>query len=104
MSKASVCTLALLLAIFPAALATRAQDLSQAEKDRALQYLETTKNGVVNATKGLSEAQWNFKPGPERWSIAEVMEHLAAAEDLIRGLVQEQVMTTDAIPAREPAE
>jgi uncharacterized damage-inducible protein DinB len=104
MRKPGVCTLALLFTILAAAPTMRAQDLSQADKDRALQYLETTKNGVVNATKGLSDAQWNYKPGPERWSIAEVMEHLAAAEDLIRGLVEEQVMKTAAIPAREPAE
>jgi hypothetical protein len=104
MRKAWVCRLALVLGMLAAAVTARAQDLSQADKDRALQYLETTKSGVVNATKGLSDVQWNFKSAPDRWSIAEVMEHLAAAEDMIRGLVQEQVMKTAAIPARDPAE
>jgi hypothetical protein len=82
----------------------RAQDVSQADKDRALQYLESTKRGVVDATKGLSDAQWNFKSAPDRWSIAEVMEHLAAAEDMIRGLDQEQVMKSPAISPRDPEE
>ena len=68
------------------------------------QYLESTKKGVVDATKGLSDAQWNFKPAPDRWSIAEVMEHLAAAEDMIRGLDQEQVMKSPAISPRDPEE
>jgi hypothetical protein len=104
MRKAWVCRLALVLGMLAAAVTARAQDLSQADKDRALQYLETTKSGVVNATKGLSDVQWNFKSAPDRWSIAEVMEHLAATEDMIRGLVQEQVMKTAAIPARDPAE
>jgi DinB superfamily len=86
------------------AVALRAQDVSQADKDRALQYLESTKKGVVDATKGLSDAQWNFKPAPDRWSIAEVIEHLAAAEDMIRGLDQEQVMKSPAIAPRDPEE
>jgi len=28
-----------------------------------MQYLETTRKNVMEATSGLSEAQWNFKPG-----------------------------------------
>src|SRR2546426_12305961 len=76
-----------------------AQEVTQAEKDKALQYLETTKKKVLEATKGLSEAQWNFKPAPDRWSVAQVMEHIAAAEDFIRGLVKEKVMMS---PAGEP--
>jgi hypothetical protein len=77
----------------------RGQELSQAEKDSALKYLETTKQGVLEATKGLSEAQWNFKAGPDRWSIAQVMEHIAAAEDFMRGMDEERVMKA---PAGEP--
>jgi len=74
-----------------------AQELTQAEKDHALKYLESTKQEVLDATKGLSEAQWNFKPGPDRWSCAQVMEHIAAAEDLIRdGLVKQQIMVSPA--------
>jgi hypothetical protein len=103
MRKAVVCSLALVLGILVTVTA-RAQDVSQADKDRALQYLETTKTGVVNATKGLSDVQWHFKAAPDRWSIAEVVEHLAAAEDMLRGMTQEQVMKTPAIPARDPVE
>lgn len=77
-----------------------AQEVTPVEKDRALQYLETTKKNVLEATKGLSEAQWNFKPGPDRWSAAQVMEHIAAAEDYIRGIVKEKVMLA---PAGEPS-
>src|SRR5579859_1180667 len=91
------------IAILAAAGATavRAQEVTQAEKDRAVQYLEKTKQGVLDATKGLSEAQWNFKAGPDRWSIAQVMEHIAAAEDYIRGLVVEKVMVAPAVPDRD---
>ena len=75
--------------------AVSAQELTQAEKERALKYLESTKANLLEATKGLSEAQWNFKPGPDRWSVAQVMEHIAASEDFIRdGLLKEKVMVS----------
>ena len=80
--------------------AISAQELMPVEKEHALQYLESTKKDVLDATKGLSEAQWNFKPGPDRWSVAQVMEHIAAAEDFIRvDFVQKKVMT---LPAGDP--
>ena len=73
-----------------------AQEVTQAEKDKALQYLETTKKNVLEATKGLSEEQWNFKPAPDRWSVAQVMEHIAASEDFIREMLKEKVMMAPA--------
>ena len=77
------------------ATAVSAQEVTQAEKDRALQYLESTKTNLVEATKGLNETQYNFKPGPDRWSVAQVMEHIAASEDFIRdNLLNEKVMTS----------
>jgi len=76
--------------------AASAQEVTQAEKERALQYLESTKKNVLEATKGLSEEQWNFKPAPDRWSVAQVMEHIAAAEDFIRDILKEKVMTAPA--------
>lgn len=86
---------------FAAAGTLRAQDASPADKEKALALLESSKKGVLAATKGLSDAQWNFKPAPDRWSVAECAEHLAAAEDYIRGLVQEKVMIAPAAPDRD---
>ena len=80
----------------------RAQNLSEDELKRATDYLEKTRAGVLAATKGLSEAQWSFKPAPDKWSVAEVAEHIAAAEDFLRGMITEQAMKA---PARtEPAD
>jgi DinB superfamily len=92
-------TLTLLVVIVCAAISAFSQALTQADRDRALQYLESTKQGVLDATAGLSEAQWNFKPAPDRWSVAEVTEHIAAAEDYLMGLVTSQVMKAPARPA-----
>jgi DinB family protein len=80
----------------------RAQTLSQTDLDRGLQYLETTKRNIVDATRGLSDAQWNFKPSPFKWSVAQVMEHIAASEDLLRQMAEAQIkQQTPAVPDRD---
>jgi hypothetical protein len=79
-------------------IAIAAQAQTQADKDRAIKYLESTKQGVLDATAGLSEAQWNFKSAPDRWSVAEVTEHIAAAEDLLRGMIVDKVMQSPVQP------
>jgi hypothetical protein len=101
--KRSLAALAVVLsiAVFFACTTARAQELTQADRDKAVEYLEQTKKGVIEATKGLSPAQWNFKPAPDRWSVAECMEHIAAAEDWIRGMIVEKVMVSPAVPGRD---
>src|SRR5437660_10336782 len=99
MRSKSPVVMCIALLMMAGAVAASAQEVTQAEKDQALQYLETTKKNVLEATKGLSEAQWNFKPARDRWSVAQVMEHIAAAEDFIRGMVKEKIMMA---PAGEP--
>jgi len=98
-NKSLLGTLVALL-LLSGALVASAQEVTPAEKDRALQYLESTKKNVMETTKGLSEAQWNFKPAPDRWSVAQVMEHIAAAEDFLRDVTKDKVMTS---PAGESA-
>ena len=80
-----------------------AQDATLADKEKALAALETSKKAVLEATKGLSQAQWNFKAAPDKWSVAECMEHIAAAEDFIRAMVVENVMKAPAAPDRDIA-
>ncbi|PYX41080.1 MAG: hypothetical protein DMG81_04685 [Acidobacteria bacterium] len=83
------------------AAALQAQTLTQADRDKAMKYLESTRQGVVDATKGLSQAQWTFKAAPDKWSVAEVTEHIAAAEDFLRGMIVQKVMVAPARPAGE---
>jgi len=101
MKRSARIALLLSVAVFFVCAAARAQELTPADREKAVQYLETTKKGVLEATKGLTAAQWNFKPAPDRWSIAECMEHIAAAEDYIRGMVVEKVMVAPAAPGRD---
>jgi hypothetical protein len=72
----------LLLAACVAATAV-GQNVTRQEREQALRYLSESRGGVVDAVKGLSEAQWKFKPAPDRWSVAEVVEHLALIEDIV---------------------
>jgi hypothetical protein len=99
MRTKSVAGVLIALLLMAGAAAASAQELTQADKDHALQYLETTKKNVLEATKGLSDAQWNYKPAPDRWSVAQVMEHIAAAEDFLLVLTKDKVMIS---PAGEP--
>jgi hypothetical protein len=64
-----------------------AQNPTPAEMEKARKYLAETRKGVQDAVKGLTEAQWKFKPGPDRWSAAEVVEHLALIEDVVVGVL-----------------
>jgi uncharacterized damage-inducible protein DinB len=91
--------LAILIVMVCATVPVFGQTLSQADRNRALEYLESTRQGVLAATAGLSDAQWNFKPAPDKWSVAEVTEHIAAAEDFLMGMVTSQVMKAPARPA-----
>jgi len=76
--------------------ATFGQALSSADRDKAVQYLEQTRDGVVAATKDLSEAQMKFKPAPDRWSIEEVVEHITLAEGFLLTNTEEKIMKAPA--------
>jgi len=76
------------------------QTLSPAERDHAVAELESSRKAFVEATTGLSEAQWNFKPGPDRWSIAECAEHIGVTETFILQLITEQALKGPAEPEK----
>lgn len=71
------------------------------ELDHARLYLQQTQTGVIGATKGLSQAQWNFKPAADRWSIAEIVEHMVLTQDIILGPVREQLAKAPAASERD---
>jgi uncharacterized damage-inducible protein DinB len=73
-------------------------DATPEERQKALDYIEKTNQGLLDAVRGLSAAQWNFKPAPDRWSVAEVLEHIALIEDVVIGILQK---LPEAAPAPE---
>lgn len=85
------------------ALATAfAAPIEQGERDRAMSHLHATRKLFLDAVAGLSDAQWNFKPSPERWSVAECAEHIALSEDSLFKM-QQQVMKSPAAPEKKAA-
>jgi uncharacterized damage-inducible protein DinB len=74
--------------------------LTPEEREAALRSLEATRDAFLQSIAGLSEKQWRFKPGPDRWSVAEVSEHIAVAESAILGMVQGKIMTSPADPSK----
>jgi hypothetical protein len=69
------------------------------ELDQARRFIGLTQNAVLGATKGLSEEQWRFKPAPDRWSIAEILEHIITVQERVLGPVLEQLGNGPAPPA-----
>jgi hypothetical protein len=54
--------------------------VSKKEKKSAAKFLKETEKGVLDAVKGLSMAQLQFKAAPDRWSVEDCMKHIAQSE------------------------
>jgi uncharacterized damage-inducible protein DinB len=74
--------------------------LSSEERAAALKSLQATHDEFLKSIAGLSEKQWRFKAAPDRWSIAEVAEHITISESTFLATLQNQVMTAPADPAK----
>ncbi len=95
----SILTLAL-AGIAQTAATPASATLTPEEREVALKSLQGTHDAFLKSIAGLSEKQWRFKPAPDRWSVAEVSEHIAVAESSIFGLVQSKFMTSPATPEK----
>ena len=90
----------LLLAIATLLTPVADQTLTRAERDHAIAELESSRKVFLEATSGLSEAQWNFKPAPDRWSVAECAEHIGVTEAFILKMITEQALKGPAEPEK----
>lgn len=75
------------------------QELTLLELEQGHLYLWQTHNGIVGALKDLSEVQWKFKPSPEQWSIAEIVEHVIFVQERVLGPIRQQLANAPAVPA-----
>ena len=67
--------------------------LTDAEREMAVKELTESQKELLVALDGLSDAQLNYKPDAETWSLAEITEHLAITENMIFGMVTESLKT-----------
>ena len=100
MHRKSLTVLTVVAILLITAISSLAQTttLTADERDAALKHLQTTHDAFLQSISGLSEKQWRFKPAPDRWSVAEVAEHITITESTILGMIQKQVMASPAAP------
>jgi hypothetical protein len=50
---------------------------TETDRQYLLNNLTRTRDSIIKETAHLTPAQWTFKESPERWSIAQIIEHLS---------------------------
>jgi hypothetical protein len=92
------------LSVIPA-MAADGGTLNDSERAFLIEQMEMSKKAFLASISGLSEAQWNFKPAPTVWSVAECAEHIVLAETFIFDTAQ-SVLKSPAVarPERSNAE
>lgn len=66
--------------IFLFGFASKPPVISNQERKFAEDLLLQTEAGVINSIIGLSDAQLNFKPAPDKWSVLDCVKHIAITE------------------------
>ncbi len=62
--------------------------MTSQERAKVVGLLKQSQDEFLSSIEGLTEAQWTYKPGPDRWSIGETAEHIVLAEGLLFGSVE----------------
>jgi hypothetical protein len=55
-------------------------NITAAERAHVIKLLQDSQKEFLSLVDGLTEEQWNYKPGPDRWSVGETAEHIVLAE------------------------
>ena len=100
-----VLTLVLLVCFCAASAAPQAAQSGLSKDDRKylVDYIQKSGDNLHKAVKDLNDEQWRFKPAPDKWSVAEVVEHIAKTEDFFHQLVTENVLAKEATPEKKKA-
>src|SRR5688572_15471513 len=93
----SLALVAFLFILSPASLLA-ADALTDTDRAKLAAHLEKTSAAFLASVEGLTDAQWNYRAAEGRWTIAEVAEHIAASEKMLRD------MTTGAMKEPTPAD
>jgi len=65
--------------------------ITSEERAAAIKLLKDTEKEFLSLVENLTDEQWNFKPGPFKWSVGQTAEHIALAEGLLFGVVQQSL-------------
>ena len=61
---------------------------TSAERDFAARQLVESRDRLMALVRGLTAEQLDYKPAPDRWSVAENLEHVTLVEKRAYGLIQ----------------
>lgn len=79
--------------------------LSAPDRAALLDILAASASRFRTATQGLTADQWNHRPAPDKWSSADLAEHLALSEDVLprlaRKALSEPADERDEVQVRE---
>ncbi len=78
--------------------------MTPAERAHAINYLTETRENLLDSTIRLSQDQLQFKPAPDRWSVAECLEHIIVVENRILGRIAELAQGPADTSKRSPFE
>jgi DinB superfamily len=73
-----------------------AAPLTEADRAALVTELQASHQEVVETVKTLSPEQLAFKPAPDRWSVAECLEHISNTEVALFGYIANKVLATPA--------
>lgn len=59
--------------------------------DSLLLYFDETTKALEAQVQGLSEAQLQFKPAPDKWSISQCLEHIILSEGMLFGMAKTEL-------------
>jgi hypothetical protein len=62
--------------------------LTPEEKAKAIKMLHDSHNELLGYVEKLTDAQWNFRPAPFKWTVGETAEHIALSEGLLFGAME----------------
>jgi hypothetical protein len=62
--------------------------MTKEDRDKIIRLLDESEKETLAAIKDVSDAQWTFKPAPNKWSVGEVSEHIFMAEGLLFAQVE----------------
>ena len=79
-SRAIVAALLVLAVNLDAQSPTPDPTMTRSERAELIDLLNKSNREFLEAVETVTDRQWSFKPGPDRWSIAEVAEHIVLSE------------------------
>jgi hypothetical protein len=61
------------------------------ERAHVVQLLKDSENEYLFSIEDVNEAQWNWKPAPDRWSVGQTAEHIMQSEVILFRLIHHAI-------------